>query len=94
MSLEPDVPLTFTDLADRLSEDDGAEFAETKLQRLLVLKETIDREIGKGVGQDVYEGFRALSEALGSATTIMSLLVKWRSGDGRMATETERSGRQ
>ncbi|MGQ3214492.1 MAG: hypothetical protein ACT6U0_14140 [Shinella sp.] len=94
MSLEPDVSFTFTDLADRLSEHDGAEFAGNTLQRLLMLKETVDREIGKGVGQDVYEGFRAVSEALGSATTIMSLLVKLRAGDGRMAIETERSGRQ
>lgn len=94
MTLEPDVRFSFTDLADRLSEDDGAEFAKNTLQRLLFLREKVDREIGNGVGQNVYEGFRAVSEALGSATTIMSLLVKWRTGDLGMATEIEGTGRQ
>lgn len=83
MTLEPDEPFSFTDLADRLSEEDGAEYASSALQRLITLKTLVDRKIGEGVGQQDYEGLRKVSEALGAAMTIMALQVKSRTSDVR-----------
>ncbi len=79
--MESDLTFSFTDLTDRLSEEDGAEFASNALQRLLTLKEEVDGRIAAGVAQDVYAEFTAVSQALGSARAIMSLLVKSRMSD-------------
>ncbi|WP_378941112.1 hypothetical protein [Mesorhizobium sp. ANAO-SY3R2] len=78
MTFETDAEFSFTDLSDRLSGKGGAEFADSALQRLAALKEQVERSIGGGLSKEDYERFSAVSEALGSAATVMTLLVKSR----------------